>query len=111
MFVTSGRKEGTMDAVAVVGGQFDFRPGLDVVPTIKLLATYLNSATKTTFGTCQVSANFSAKTLELMMQFIQSAEEDFGKLVFEDGVLTGFSLTPVNQGIETGDGLPKGLGE
>lgn len=111
MYVRNGDKPGAFDAVVAIEGSFKFRPDLDAVPTAEVLLVYLNSKTKTTYGTCPFKT-FSPKTIEALLEFLKCAEQDFGDIVFEGGVLTPFGpIASPARGAESGNGLPKGLGE
>lgn len=110
MYVRSETKPGAFDAVLALEGKFKFRPDLDVVPAIEVTMVYLNSVTKTTYGTCPFTT-FSPKTIEAMFEFLKCAEQDFGDVVFEGGVLTPFGPLATPGVAESGKGLPKGLGE
>lgn len=111
MYTRNGDKEGAFDAVLAVEGSFKFRPDLDSAPTAEVLMVYLNSKTKTTYGSCPFKT-FSPKTTEALLAFLKCAEQDFGDVVFEGGVLTPFGplASPVG-GAESDKGLPRGLGE
>lgn len=103
------------DAVMAVEGKFTFRPQLDTEPNIEMLMIYLNAGTGSTYGSCPVkSAIFSPKTIEALRAFLESAEEDFGQVVFGGGVISPFGpvQNPRTQA-ESGQGpqLPPGLGE
>ena len=111
MYVRNGNQGGAFDAVLAVEGTFKYRPDLDALPTVELVMVYLNSVTKTTYGSCPFKT-FTPKTMEALREFLKCAEQDFGDVVFEGGVLTPFGpMEPSVRGAESGDGLPKGLGE
>jgi hypothetical protein len=111
MYTRDGSKPGAFDAVLAVEGSFKYRPDLDSVPTAEVLMVYLNSTTKTTYGSCPFKT-FSPKTIEALLEFLKCAEQDFGDVVFEGGILTPFGpLAPPVSGAESANGLPKGLGE
>jgi len=111
MYVRSETKSGVADAVVAIEGKFKFRPDVDVVPAMEVTMVYLNSGTKTTYGTCPFTT-FSPKTIEAMLEFMKCAEQDFGEVVFEGGIVTPFGpLATPPGGAESGNGLPKGLGE
>jgi hypothetical protein len=111
MYVRGEAKPPVFDAIVGVEGKFKYRPDLDVAPTVEVLMVYLNTATKTTYGSCPFD-KFSPRTLEALMEFMRCAERDFGDVVFDGGILTPFGpvVTP-SDGAESGAGLPKGLGE
>lgn len=110
MYVRSETKSGVFNAIAAIEGKFKFRPDLDVVPAIEVIMVYLNSETKTTYGTCPFTT-FSPKTMEALLEFLKCAEQDFGEVIFEGGVLTPFGPLATPGIAESGNGLPKGLGE
>lgn len=111
MYVRTETSQSIDDAIMAVEGKFTFRPDLDVAPVVEVLMARLNSTTKTTYGSCPFK-NFSPKTLEALLEFIRCAEQDFGEVVFEGGILTPFGpLAQPRGGAESNKGLPKGLGE
>jgi len=110
MYLRNGEKAPAFDALVAVEGHFKFRPNLDVVPTIEVLVAYMNSKTGTTYGTCPVSV-FSPRTLEAFIEFLRCAEQDFGDIVFEGGIVTPFGPVVSGGNAETEKGLPRGLGE
>jgi hypothetical protein len=110
MYVKSGAEQLAFDAVVGVEGHFKFRPNLDAVPTVEVLMVFINSTTKTTYGSCPVQT-LTPRTLESLITFLRNAEEDFGNAVFGGGVLTPFGPLMAASGAETDKGLPKGLGE
>lgn len=111
MYVRSETKPSSIDAVVAIEGKFKYRPDLDAVPAAEVTMVYLNSQTKTTYGTCPFTT-FSPKTIEALLEFLKCAEQDFGEVVFEGGIVTPFGpLAAPAGGAESGNGLPKGLGE
>lgn len=111
MYIRDGSHPTAFDAVLAVEGHFKYRPDLDVVPTVEILMVYLNSTTKTTFGSCPFTT-FSPKTVEALLEFLKCAEKDFGDVVFEGGVQSPFGpVVTTVKGAESNNGLPKGLGE
>jgi hypothetical protein len=54
---------------------------------------------------------FSPRTLEALLEFLRCAEQDFGDVVFGDGVMTPFGPLATPGLAESNRGLPKGLGE
>jgi hypothetical protein len=110
MYVKSGAASVAFDAVAGLEGRFAFRPDLDTVPTVEVSMVLLNSTTKTTYGSCPVRV-FSPRTLEALLEFLRCAEQDFGDVVFGDGVMTPFGPLATPGLAESNRGLPKGLGE
>lgn len=110
MYVRNNAPPGTLNAAVATQGNFAFNPNLDKAPTVTVQMTYLNSTSRVTFGNCPYS-NFSAKTYELFLSFLKSAEEDFGKVVFEEGAQTAFPFIANPNAAESGRGLPKGLGD
>jgi hypothetical protein len=105
------------DAVMVVEGSFHFHPALDKQPNIDLLMVYVNSETGTTYGSSPARPNvFSPKTLEAFRAFLESAEEDWGQVVFGSGAIAPFGqVQNPRSAAESPDGLaaglPKGLGQ
>ena len=111
MYVRSGDKPSVDDAILAVEGKFVYRPDLDAAPVVEVLMVRLNSATKTTYGSCPFK-QFSPRTLEALLEFLKCAEQDFGEVLFEGGVLTPFGPMATSPGgAESGSGLAKGLGE
>jgi hypothetical protein len=110
MFTRDGSDPSVFDAVVAVEGKFTFRPDLDVAPTVEVTMVYLNSSTKTTYGSCPFKC-FTPRTLEALRHFLECAEQDFGEVIFKQGMLTPFGPVVLGQGAESRDGLPKGLGE
>jgi hypothetical protein len=108
------------DSIVAMEGKFTFRPDHDEVPNIELLMVYYSSTTRRTYGTCEAKATFfSPKTIEAFRAFLDSAEEDFGTVVFGGGVIEPDPYLPNLNQAETSQGLPmnlpsripKGLGE
>lgn len=84
---------------------------------LRLVMVYMNRSTNDTFGTCPLaydesvdSTTLSKDTLKKLEEFIESAERDLGKLIFERGHTEGQS----GAGAEAESGLPlqmpKGIG-
>lgn len=105
------------DAVMAVEGSFRFHPAIDKEPTIDLLMVNVNSETGVTYGSSPARANvFSPKTLEAFRAFLESAEEDWGQVLFGSGAIAPFGQvqSPRNAAESTeglSAGLPKGLGQ
>jgi hypothetical protein len=102
-----------IDSITAVEGQFRFHPGIDHVPNIELVMMYLNRATKTSYGTVPLKPNnWSAETLQLFKEFLESAEKDYGQVLFKGGHTTPFGPVPSSSSsqAETGEGIPKTLG-
>lgn len=112
MYVRKEGKPSIFDAVVAVEGKFSFLPSIDKAPNIEVVLCYLNSQTKTTYGTCPFSTP-SPKTTEAFLNFLKCIEEDFGEVVFEGGVVTPFGpmSSEASGRAESDKGLPVGLGE
>jgi hypothetical protein len=91
----------------IVEGKFRYSPGLDPDPVADLTVVYSNKETGITYGVCPMNSSlFSKKTREALLQFIQSAEEDFGRAFFgeetaergESGV-GSYSVSESSQGM------------
>lgn len=108
MFI--GDKPPVFDGIMVLNGEFSFMQHLGQDPQVSLKMAYVRDSTKTTYGYCDF-ATLSPKTLEAFREFVRSAEEDFGQLIFEGGVVTPFGVSATTSKAESGQGLPKGLGE
>ena len=115
MFVRKGNTDLAFDSIAITEGEFKFIPwlgeGNEGQFEMKLVAAYINSINNTTYGSCSVGLSLlSEDTVEAFRTFLESAEKDFGELIFSKGVvksqLTGKPLPAENTG-----GLKKGLGE
>lgn len=106
---TSDVKGMAIDSISAVEGTFKVHPDTGEAE-ISVLMMYSHQETHLTLGTCPVKESvLSDKTKEFLMQFLQSAEEDFGKVVFDSGALVSRQSSP---GIESSDGLrAKGMGE
>lgn len=112
MYVRNEGKTSVFDAVQTVEGKFTFLPHVDKVPNIEVVLCYLNSKTKTTYGTCPFKSP-SPKTIEAFLEFLKCVEQDFGEVVFEGGVISPFGpvSSEASGRAESGKGLPSGLGE
>jgi hypothetical protein len=110
MYVRIDGDNTVIDSVVAVEGKFKYRPDMDSVPSVEVTMVYANSATKTTYGTCPIST-FSPRTLEALLEFLRCAEQDFGEVVFKGGILNPFGPIASQEGAESNEGLPKGLGE
>ena len=111
MFTKDPNHPGNIDSVQAVEGKFKWRPDMDKDPILEITMVYLNRETKTTFGTCPVDSSlFSPKTMEAFKAFLESAETDFGTIVFERGQPAPFGETQGTQEAESSRGLPTGLG-
>jgi len=98
------------DGVMLLEGKFTFYQHVGQSPSIEAKMAYVNSGTGTTYGSCEFSAP-SPRTLEAFREFVKCLEEDFGQIVFEGGVVTPFGPISQVSRAESGQGLPKGLGE
>jgi len=110
MYVRTDSDHTAIDSIEAVEGSFEYRPGMRSVPLVEVTMMYANSATKVTYGTCPVNS-FSLKTLEALLEFIRCAEQDFGEAVFRGGTLGASGSIASQEGAESNEGLPKGLGE
>jgi hypothetical protein len=105
------------DAVMAAEGSFRFNPMLHKEPEIDILMVNVNSETGVTYGSSPARANvYSPKTLEAFRAFLESAEEDWGQVLFGRGEISPFGQTqsPKNVAESTeglSAGLPKGLGQ
>ena len=86
-------------------------------PEVKVVMVFSNSKTGDTMGTCPlyhnpaagIADNISKETLELLERFLESAEKDLGKLVFESGTTVTGGLA--SGGAESDEGLTRvGIG-
>lgn len=83
MYTKTGSGIPRADSISVVEGKLRFSPGLDPEPVAELVAVYSNKSTGITYGTCpMLSTMFSSKTKEALLNFLKSAEEDFGRAFF-----------------------------
>jgi len=107
------------DSVMCVEGKFELTLGAEQTPRVELTMAYANSTTRVTYGTCSVKTPLlSQKTREAFLDFVHSAEEDFGEVVFGSGAIASWEGTATGQGAETEQGIqrvptsfPRGLGE
>jgi hypothetical protein len=100
MYVREQGRDSVFDAILAVEGKFHYRPEVDAVPVVEVVLAYANSVTKTTYGSCPFRT-FSPKTQEALMHFLECAEQDFGEIVFEGGILTPFGPISASQGAES----------
>ena len=111
MYVRDGANSSAFDGIAALDGKFKFNPSVDEAPVVEVTMVYVNSKTRTTYGSCPFST-FSPKTREAFRAFLESAEQDFGEVVFEGGVVSPFGHSASASGkAESNEGLPKGLGQ
>jgi len=112
MFTKAGSDPVAADSVVAAEGNFQYRPGYEVEPVIKVKMVYTRRDTGETYGYCPVrSSMFSPRTMELFMKFLESAESDYGKVFFGGGVVEPSSKIGIGHA-ETEVGLgPKGLGD
>ena len=65
------------------------RPDVNGEVTVEAVVMYLNHATGVSYGSCKVTKSlFSQETLELLDKFVESIEEDFGRIAFGEGIIT-----------------------
>ena len=105
--------DSAINSVWAAEGEFKFQPGIDSQPNLQLQMVYMNGETQRTYGTCPARTNmFSPETMEAFMDFLKSAEKDFGELVFGGGEVGDFgALGGGGDGPGSTDGIkPKGLG-
>jgi hypothetical protein len=75
------------------------------LPEIELVMGLGNSQSSETYGSCKVGSPLLSKdTVEKFMDFLKSAEEDFGEVVFR-GVKPEATITPGTSNPETQTGL------
>lgn len=99
------------DSIRAVEGKFFVDPSSDEIEaTIKM--TFVNRASGTTFGKAKIqSPLFSKETVEAFRAFLQSAEKDFGSVVFQDGASTGpVGSSGLGEAESTEPPKPKALG-
>lgn len=103
--------QSSFDSVLCVGAAVT-KPPTGETPDVQLTMVYVNRATGTTFGTCPAQTHLlSQPTIDLLNAFLDSAERDFGQLVFGEGTTAGVSGETRSGGLaEAGDGQPRGLG-
>lgn len=108
----SAKPTTVIDSVTAREGKFVVSPDTDS-PEVEVVMVYSNQQTRMTFGTCPVkSPRFSDKTIEALKAFLRSAEEDFGTLILEGGLVAESEGTPALGMAESARGLkPRGLGE
>lgn len=107
---TRNEGQSAFDSVLCVGAAIT-KPPSGELPEIQLTMVYLSKETGTTFGTCPVQGHLlSRRTIELALEFMASAEEDFGGLVFGEGTISEPGEVK-NSGLATGtEAERKGLG-
>jgi len=99
-----GGKNAQIDSLYVESGEFKMQT--DGVSSIMLTVVYLNSKIDKSLGTCRVPETaLSTEALEAFDTFLQLAERDFGKVLF-DGMVSETTEAAIEN-----TGLPKGLGE
>lgn len=114
MYTKSSSAAAAIDSVSTVKGEFKWNPEAPQHPAeLKLVMMYSNKESGMTFGTCPVHGHlFSEKTKEAFIHFIRSAEEDFGKRMFDGGYLSSTDeLSKAESDQSLNAALPKGLGE
>ena len=82
-----GTKPARFNAVVAVEAKIRFHPRIDKEPNCELLMMHVNTPSWMTFGTCPVKPNLlSEKTRKALIAFLESAEEDYGNILFDTGV-------------------------
>ena len=108
MFVSESSNT-LIDSVFIAKGEFQWNQANgQIYPEITLMAAYSNKSTGATFGTCPVkTALLRPETVNAFAEFVKMAEEDFGRLVFDNvgSAQIGLEHTPP----EDNTGL-KGIG-
>lgn len=110
MFEKRGTGRGLLNSLAICEGSFKWNQMDGGQPTTELSAVYVDKDSSVTLGKCPVRESLlSEETRAKLLDFILSAEKDFGRMVFERGVALDaeeLRATPA----ETMEGF-KGLGE
>lgn len=84
---TRNNNESEFDSVSVVEGSLK-RPDIDGEILVDLVMIYTSRKTGISYGSCKVTKNlFRKETVELLEQFLASAEEDFGRIAFGEGTV------------------------
>lgn len=99
------------DSLLAVEGKFRHDPTTEAVPNIEVTFLYTNGRQGGNFGTYVLGPQaFTLETVEAFRNFLQKAEQDAGRLVFEDGEITSMGAAlATGTNAETGASL-KGLG-
>lgn len=93
----------SINAVLCVGGSIESRGG-DPVGTLTFV--YMNKVTGTSYGTCPFPvAMLSPRSLLALKSFLESAEEDFGQLIFHTGSTSPEEATLELKHAESSTGL------
>jgi hypothetical protein len=110
MMFTRSEGQSVFNSVLCVGAAIT-KPPTGEAPEVQLTMVYLVKETGMTFGTCPVQTHLlSSRTLELAQEFLTSAEEDFGGIVFGDGEISEPGEPPKNNGLAGSETQRKGLG-
>jgi hypothetical protein len=105
---TSDHPTGMMiDSLCAVEGSFKIDPQSGI-PTVSVKMLYTNSKIRDMYGLCTTTNEvYSPKTIQALKDFIKSAEDDMGALVF-NGALNSQPDTAAT-GAGSGEGLPTGI--
>lgn len=110
-----GTKPGVINAVVAVEAKIHFHPRIDKEPNCELMMMHVNTPSWMTFGTCPVKPHLlSVRTRKALLAFLESAEEDYGNILFDTGVrvdLTPGALTELDSGAAESGGPVTGLGD
>lgn len=87
MFTRSGSSSG-FDSVILMEGTIR-RPDASGEVLVDAVMMYVNQKTGISYGSCKVTKNLLSKeTLVVFDKFIESIEEDFGRIAFGEGIIT-----------------------
>lgn len=83
-----------IDSVVAVEGSFKLTGTGDNIE-VELTMVYLNGQTGRTYGSCPVKTSLlSPETMESLRAFLERAEEDFSRFVFEGASATPYGPQP-----------------
>ena len=101
----------SFDSIRAVEGKFFVDPSSSEIEALIKMA-YVNRATGTTYGMAKMRAPlFSKETVEAFRAFLESAEKDYGSVVFSDGASTGpVGSSGLGEAESTEPPEPKALG-
>ena len=107
---TKGSDDLAFDSLRAIEGRFFVDPGSsEVEATIKM--AYVDRASGSTYGECVVHASlFSKETIEALRAFLESAEKDFGSIVFKEGGRSVPAGTSLGEAESDEPPKPKSLG-